>query len=604
MPQINQSATPRQHFWHRSSSAKLLYTLAYVILAVLIYAPAGPWSNSSIPTGPLSGGLGVADPTLMTWFLTWFTYAVTHGYDIFFTHYLFSWHGTTLYPYTSVPLLGALASPFTLNLGPVAALNILLRVSLAGSATSMFLVLSSWCRRPYAFMGGLLFGFGPYLMTQSQNHVNLTFLPLLPPMVWCVYEIVVVRRRSPVALGLILGLFAALQIYVSLEMITLLGIVLGVGSVGYLFIIRGHIREHFGYWASSFGAAAAIFVVLTGFFVYNFLFGTGHLRGTILPVSALQFFHADLLGPLIPTVNQLVTTPKLSHLSGEFVGGNVTENGTYLGLPLVATLAYFSLRFKSHPKIIGSSILAFIALILSMGDRLTIAGHDLHVVLPEKLLSLLPLVDNIVPARFGAIVTLFAAVALALGTELLVDTRRALGTGLTAPRWVVPGVGLAVVLSLIPSFPVSTTSLTTPPALRSELSAIPVGAEVLTYPFPTYIWSEPMIWQAQDGMRFRLLGGYIRPTYPPLLAPASVQEYFIDAADWFIPPSLLAGPMSKKVAALRQYLLLNHVGAVIFWNTGVNPSTVRDLLDATLGRPTRHAGNKFALWVLASPLHR
>lgn len=143
------------------SLPRSLYIAVYFVLAVLVFLPVAPWSNSSIPSGPLSGGPGSGDPTLMTWFLEWTAYALSHGHNIFFTNYYLSPRGTSLFPYTSVPLLGVLTAPLTLKLGPVAAYNILIRLSLAGSATSMFLVLSSWSRRSYAFMGACSLGSPP-----------------------------------------------------------------------------------------------------------------------------------------------------------------------------------------------------------------------------------------------------------------------------------------------------------------------------------------------------------------------------------------------------------------------------------------------------------
>ncbi len=603
-PDTRRLTATRSRFWRRSPVPQLAYTMVYFALAVLVFEPVGPWSNSAIPFGPMSGGPGAGDPSLMTWFLAWSAYAVTHGHNIFFTNYVFSAQGTSLFSYTSIPLLGTLATPLTLMLGPVAALNILIRLSLAGSATSLFLVLTSWCRRPYAFIGGLLFGFSPYMMTQSENHLNLAFLVLLPPIVWCVGEIIVVRRRSPVALGIALGTLVSLQIYVSLEMTALIGLVMLVGGVGYLLMIRGHIAQYLRYWALGLSAGAMTFVALSGYFVLNFLFGAGHLQGPILPTSVLQGYHADLLGPVIPTANQLITSSKLSLLSGRFVNLNITENGAYLGLPLLATLACFAVRFRRHLKIVAPFALAVLALILSMGDRLTVAGHDWHLLMPENLLQHLPFIESVVPARFGAIVALFAAITLALGTELFIDTRRRLGPALTTSPLVVPAVGLAIVASLIPAFPVTAKELNTPPPLQAQLAVLPVGVEVLTYPFPDSDWSEPMIWQSQDQMRFRLLGGYIRPYPPPLLTPASVQKYFIAAADGQIPAYLADPPMPEKVSALRQFLRLSHVGAVIFWNTGGSPQAVRQLLTTTLGPPTRRVGNEYDVWVLSSLRHK
>ncbi|HQU26878.1 MAG TPA: hypothetical protein PLS29_07615, partial [Acidimicrobiales bacterium] len=64
----------------------------------------------------------------------------------------------------------------TSTLGPVAALNVLLRLAFATSAGAMFLVLRTWCRPWIAFIGGLFFGFGPYMVAQI-THLNLIFTP-------------------------------------------------------------------------------------------------------------------------------------------------------------------------------------------------------------------------------------------------------------------------------------------------------------------------------------------------------------------------------------------------------------------------------------------
>ena len=380
---FSHASVPDEATHPNATAHRFLYIVVYVILACLVFAPVAPWNGSFVPAGPLSGGLGQGDPSLMTWFLGWNAFALTHGHNIFFTNYLFSSQGTGVFSFNSIPLLGILAAPITLKLGPVVALNVLIRLAFAASATSMFLVLSSWCKRSYAFLGGLLYGFSPYIITQSVNHLNLTFLALLPPIVWCVHEMVVVRSRSPLKLGVALGVIAALQVYVSLEMITLLGIVLGVGVACYILFQRRHVVELLSYWVRGAVTAAVTFFCLTGYYLFEFFFGPGHLHGPIEPASSLQQYHSDLLGPLIPTANQLLTTSGLSHLSAGFVSSNITENGAYLGIPLVLILIYFGVRFRKNTRISAPLALTALALVLSMGDRLTIANHNLLVPMPE-----------------------------------------------------------------------------------------------------------------------------------------------------------------------------------------------------------------------------
>jgi hypothetical protein len=52
--------------------------------------------------------------------------------------------------------------------------------------------------------------------------------------------------------------------------------------------------------------------------------------------------------------------------------------------------------------------------------------------------------------------------------------------------------------------------ITTPRYFRSSaVSAIPSGSVALTYPPPTPVTAQTMIWQAHAGLRFRMVGAYL-----------------------------------------------------------------------------------------------
>ena len=131
---------------------------AYVVLAVLAYWPTMPLDANNLPH-PLGAGAG--DPAQMSWFLAWTPFALGHGLNPFFTNYIDFPRGVNLASNTSVPLLGLLAAPVTFALGPVASFNLLMRIALAGSATSMFLVSRRWVSWwPAAFGRGWYTGSG------------------------------------------------------------------------------------------------------------------------------------------------------------------------------------------------------------------------------------------------------------------------------------------------------------------------------------------------------------------------------------------------------------------------------------------------------------
>ena len=176
--------------------------LVFAIVAVALYWPVGPFDTSHMPDG------GYADPAQMVWFLDWTSFALGHWLNVFHTSFIDYPTGVDLANNTSVPFLGLLAAPVTLLVGPVASFNFLLRLALFSSATSMFVVLRTCCRRVgAAFVGGLVYGFGPYLTSQAQSdaHLNLAFGPLPPVIIWCLYELIVVQRRRAVHIGLLLG---------------------------------------------------------------------------------------------------------------------------------------------------------------------------------------------------------------------------------------------------------------------------------------------------------------------------------------------------------------------------------------------------------------
>jgi hypothetical protein len=68
---------------------------------------------------------------------------------------------------------------------------------------------------------------------------------------------------------------------------------------------------------------------------------------------------------------------------------------------------------------------------------------------------------------------------------------------------------VACVALLLPQVPFTTETLPWPANINNTLKSIPTGSVVLAYPFPTETYAEAMSWQAADGMRFRLFGGYI-----------------------------------------------------------------------------------------------
>ncbi len=242
---------------------------------------------------------------------------------------------------TTVPLLGLLAAPVTSTLGPIAALNLLLRLSLALSAFSLYLVLGRfdlprWAR---AF-GGLLYGFGPYLIGQASGdaHLDLAFGALPPLLFLLVYEAATGSAGpSPIRRGLLIGGVVAAQFLIDPEVLAqcllLAGVALFFGALRH----RRAVAARAGELARTAFAAIAFGGLIIAYPLFELLFGPGHLRGPVQSVSALQFFSEDLLEPFLPTAREAVAPTAVASLT-HFATRNVSELGGYLGIPLAVLL--------------------------------------------------------------------------------------------------------------------------------------------------------------------------------------------------------------------------------------------------------------------------
>ena len=592
-------------------SATPISFLTYALLAAAIYWPATPWNASNLPATPY-GGYGFGDPAQMTWFLAWVPHAIIHGLNPFQTNYLDYPHGVNLAANTLSPLLGLVGSPVTLTLGPVATFNVMLRLAFATSAFSMFWVLRRRCRWSVAFVGGLVYGFGPYVVSQGQTHLDLAFVPLPPLIVWCFYELLIARNRRPQRIGLLLGLLAGAQVLIDLELLVLLAIVISGGVFGGAIMARAHWRE----WLIPLKASAlpslSVFLASTGYFFWWMIAAPGHLNGPVLAPASLQLYRADLLGPLVPTFSQWLVPTNYFATAAHYVGGNFTENSTYLGVPLVVLFVSMALRWRRDRIVFVSSLLAVIAFVLSLGERLTIDAHATSIPLPEAVLVHLPFLASTVPARFSLVVAVFVVVTAALGLEHEVQEAtvgRAKHWRHSIRRSLLVVLVMTTVVTLLPKVPFVTGPPAWPTDTLRALNVISAGSVVLTYPYAIGIDTEAMSWAAEMGMRFRLMGGYATvqdfPTYgdsyPPLIEPTFVQEYLVqsqDASQVFYPrPSHRIDP----VAALCNFISRYRVGDVVWWRSGTNPLRVRRLFERALGRPRAWtAGRTVLVWSLPS----
>ncbi len=154
--------------------AALAAIATYVVLAVVVYWHV--WSTHPTTISQLGG-----DQFSTMWFLKWALFSVRHDHNPLFSHFANYPFGVNLLDNTSSLLLGGLLSPVTAIWGPVAAFNTLSTLALAASGTAGYFFVGRFTQwRMAAFVGGLVYGFGPYEIAQSAGHTNLTFVVFHP----------------------------------------------------------------------------------------------------------------------------------------------------------------------------------------------------------------------------------------------------------------------------------------------------------------------------------------------------------------------------------------------------------------------------------------
>jgi len=597
-----------------------LCLLAYAVLAVLVFLPNSPLSTTVLPSaGP--GNPAGSDPFQMTWFLAWAPYAISHGLNLFHTNLIEYPYGVNLADNTTVPLLGVLAWPVTATLGPVASFNLLIRLAFALSGASMFFVLRRWCRSWIApFVGGLLYAFGPYTSGQ-ELHLDLAFVPIPPLLIWCADELLRRQKMRPSRLGLLIGAAASAQFLISPDVLSGCVVLAACGALALGLRHRRLLAERLPYIARAAAFAASVVALILGWPLFEMVAGAGHLTGAVIPPGALQIIRSDLLGPIVPTSHQLVAPHFVSRIGNEFADGNLSENGTYLGLPLVVLLAVVIKRLWRNAIVRTFAWLMLGAFVISLGNKLTIGTATTIVPLPEAIFAHLPLLDNTIPARYSLYVLLFASMILAIGLDQLwVRSPGALAPARddAAPRRRFPRltsstpaahrarlglVAAVTALLLIPSVPFHSRPLPWPTNFVPTVDRIvPAGTVVLTYPYPTPLHSFAMAWEAESGMRFRMLGGYANVQYgghgqrwPALLSPAYVEELlgYSDFGDHLPLPTYV---VPSDYPLLRLFLTRYHIGAVVYWAGGDDRYQAYEYLRAALG-PPKVRQHHLAIWL-------
>ena len=597
----------------RRRGAIALAVVAVVYLALSVREFWGAWSHD--PSSWLQFA-GANDPGQAVFFVAQTPAALLHGLNPLINTWTNWPYGANYMTNTAFPLLALVMAPFTLLTNPILSLNTLFTLTLFLNCLVAYLVVQSFVRnRLAAFFAGLLFGFSPMVIAGAQGHEQVMFQALLPVMFLLLWRLCTGVGR-PLRSGLLLGGACAAQLYIFSEPLAECALIGGIGLVVAAVWHHRRLGEHVFQVLKGLGVAAATFVLLGGYGLYALLFGPQHVRGPVHPGIAIGL-SSDLLSPIYPTSNQQYTL-SLGTIGNNLIGTplgrgwypDLAESGAYVGIPLLVLLVVGAFLLRRKPLMRWAAGLALLSFVLSLGSRLKVDGHVTTFKLPFDLVSGLPMMENIVPARFAVVGWFF--LALMLGMELAelyrFIARRSWWTvrpssHTFAPSLAVIAVAVAALAALTPASPFEEGKVPSPSLAESHaMRSLPTGDVVLGYPFPS---SNPylMIFQAEDGMRFRLVGGsLIQPGYngrnqnssaPPSACQSILVNYFAVGR-----PTPDLSPQS--MASCASEMLTWKVQTVVWTNLGALPASADAFFTALLGPPSMSASDS-ALWLNPRP---
>jgi hypothetical protein len=587
----------------------LLCIAVYGLLAAFAYGVHPPATSTTLPP------CGCGDISSQVWFTEWPAYALGSGHNPFFSSFVAYPLGINLMTNTGTPLLGILFAPVTLLFGPIAAFNLIMRLSFALSAISMCFVLRRWTKWwPAAFAGGLLYGFSPFMVGQGTGHDFLSFAPL-PPLVVALLDELVVRRRHPLRNGVLLGVVVVAQLLISPEVLVMTLLLCVVGLL--VLAVRHPVAavERARDVGGGFLAALVTFAVLGGYPLWAYFRGPQHIAGAPHPVALLSAYHDAVLSVFVPTVFQRFTIHSWLARGTLLTQGNAVEHATYIGIPLLCLLAVIAVRCRRSGPVQLFSLMALGAWTITLGSvlYLDLSPHPAFK-LPYDLLYRLPIVDGALDTRYALMMYLALAVVLAIGLDRLcregLFTRRGReGTARSwrwTPRWraaVCVLVAVVALLPLVPSLPYQSTSVKLPPVLTASDSLIAKGAVVLTYPLPVGyegINDQALLWQAASGMDYKLIGfrGAVagrdhKPlTNAELLLPPTQAERLLVWA-LYGQPSPPPPDDAATWRAIRAFLARYDVGDVAVTRSGLHWHSVLRYYTSALGVPPATFGRAF-----------
>ncbi|MFG1913419.1 hypothetical protein [Micromonospora sp. NPDC048898] len=489
------AAVPARAWWRRWTRRRQHLAVGGLFLLAAVWVTSRIWLD---PSGRVAS-LYTGDPAQVQFFLAHSVRVVLHGEYPFYTEQFNYPDGVNLMANTAVLALGIPMVPVTLLFGPAVSFVVLVTLGLAGTAMAWYLMLSRHVVRVplAAAVGGWFCGFSPAMLSHASWHPNIISQFLLPFIVWRV--LVLTRSRKPVRDGALLALLVAVQAFINEEILLFTALACGVFLLAVLVQEPARWRAAWRPLGAGVVTCALLAGALLAYPLYVQFAGPMAYHGLSDAVKDYGNDIAAFFAPGSPTLGG-------NQRANINLAPNYSEENAFFGwsLSMIAIGIVVWLRRELIVRALAATGLLFA--VLSLGERVSWWDRDV-VTGPWQWLVHLPLLDAVVPTRFGLITSVVIGLLLALAVErawaLRPVDRRTVRT-LTA-------AGLA--FALLPIAPMPLRMVSRPPVpdfITADRWRAYVGPDqtLVPIPVPSMGNTHGMRWAAATNLDFKIPGGY------------------------------------------------------------------------------------------------
>lgn len=456
-------------------------SLAFFLVSATLIGIMSNWRpGSNLFLGP--------DQVFSIWSLKWWPHSLLELHNPFHAPFFYP-DGQNLAWTGAVPTLAILMAPITLWMGPVFAYNLINVLALSGNGILAYLIARDFeCKKLPALISATLFYFSSYTWGQLLGHLNLCVT------IFAVATIYLTARRVHRNIGrlkyiCLIALLLALQFGVSNEVYATLIVFAAVAVALFVVLVgRSAFQDAIDIAYEMVIGTLASVVLLTPYLYQIFAHHTTGLQD----VSA---YVADPLNYVIPTQTNWLLGNSFKPLSERF-SGNITEQGAYLGLPILILLVIAGRGF--YEKVLNRWLLALLiaVCICSLGSNLTIQGIP-TVWLPWSWVQALPLIREALPARFSLYSSLLASILVG----------RILTGSSSFHLRIFAGLAVAALLPNLGMYRASAVPRDPFFADGTYSQVISRGSNVLILPTYGFDGYQPAFWQAESGFWFNVSDG-------------------------------------------------------------------------------------------------